>query len=97
MERSMHRGQTLVANLEPPGLPDPSQPTFHDVADCTQAAAMGRPLPRQVVLDPPLLQPLPVARRAVLSVAIQGLRPAPTAAARLSDRRYLVQQRHRLQ
>ena len=96
MERSMHRGQAIVANLEPPGLADPSQATFHHVADLTQAAAVGRPLPRQVVLDPPLLQPLSVARRAVLPVTVQGIRPAPPTAARLSDRRHLVQQGHRL-
>jgi hypothetical protein len=97
MERSMHRWQALVANLEPPGLPDPSQATFHYVADRTQAAAVWRPLPRQVVLDPPLLQPFPVARRAVLPVTVQSPRPAAPAAAGLSDRRHIVQQRHRLQ
>ena len=97
MERAMHRGQALVANLEAAGLPDPGQATFHHVADRTQAAAVGRPRPRQVVLDPPLLQPLPIARRAVLAIPVQGVRPASPAAARLSDRRHVVQQRHRLQ
>ena len=94
MERSMHCWQSLVANLETPGLPDPRQPTFHHVADLTQAAAVRRSRPRQVVLDPPLLQPLPVAWRAVLPVTVQSLRSAPSAAAGLSDRRYIVQQRH---
>ena len=96
MESAMHGGQALVANLEAPSLPDPSQPTFDHVADFTQAAAVRRPLPRQMVLDPPLLQSLAVARRAVLPVAIQGLRPATPTAARQSDRWHVVQQRHRL-
>ncbi len=96
MERSMHRWQAIVANLEPPGLADPSQATFHHVADLTQAAAVRRPLSRQVVLDLPLLQPLPVARRAVLPVTVQGLRPPPPATARLADRRHIVQPGHRL-
>jgi hypothetical protein len=95
MERSMHRWQSLVANLEPAGLPDPSEATFHHVADLTQATAVRRPLPRQVILDPPLLQPLLVARRAVLPITVQGIRPAPPAAAGLADRRYIIQQRHR--
>ena len=97
MERTMHGGQALVANLEPTGLADPSQALFHHVADFTQVTAVWRPRPRQVVLDAPLLQPRSVARRAVLPVPVQGLRPATPTAPRLSDRRHIVQQRHRLQ
>ena len=45
MERTMHRWQALVANLEPAGLSDPSQAPFHHVADLPQAAAVsGVPL-----------------------------------------------------
>ena len=49
MEGSMHRGESLVADLESPRLSDPSQAPLHHVADLTQAAAVWGPLPRQVV------------------------------------------------
>ena len=93
MERSMHRRQALVANLEPPGLADPSQTTFHHVADLPQTAAVRRSHPRQMVLDPPPLQPFLIARGPVLSIAVQGLRPALPTASGLSGRWHIVQQR----
>jgi hypothetical protein len=46
-----------------------------------------------VILDPPLLEPLAVARRPVMPVAVHGIRPA-AASARLSDQRDVVEQRH---
>lgn len=90
----MDRRQLVITDLQAAGLPDPSQRPLHDPADLTQPAPVGRPLPRQVVLDPSASQSLPVSRRPVLPVAVQGLRPATSAAARLADQRDIVEQRH---
>jgi hypothetical protein len=92
----MHGWQSVVANLEPPGLPDPGQSTFHHIADLPQAATMGGAWPRQVILDAPLLQPLAVATVTVGPVAVEGLRLAARAPARPLDWRNVVQQRQRL-
>lgn len=84
----------LVTDLRSPRLTDPGQRLLHDPADLAQPATVWRSRPRQVVLDPPLLEPLPVARRPILPVAVQGIRPTASAAARLLDQRDVVEQRH---
>jgi hypothetical protein len=76
-------------------LSDPGRRPLYNPADLAQAAAVWRSWPRQVVLDPSPLEPLPVARRPVLPVTLQGIRPTSSAAARLLDQRYVVEQRHR--
>jgi hypothetical protein len=50
---------------------------------------------RQVVLNPSPLEPLPVARRPVLPVAVQGIRPMASPPAWLPDQWNVVEQRHR--
>jgi hypothetical protein len=91
----MHCRQFLVTDLQSPRLSDPGQRTLDDPADLAQPAPMGRSRPRQVVLDPSPLEPSPVARRPVLPVAVQRVRPTASASARLPERRDIVEQRHR--
>ncbi len=91
----MDRRQFVVADLQSSRLPDPRQRPLHDPADLAQPAAVRCSRPRQVVLDPSPLQPLAVARRPVLPVAVQGIRPTASAAARLADQRDVIEQRHR--
>src|SRR5262249_45057460 len=67
VEGAMDGRQPVIADLQPSGLPDPGQGPFDHPADLAQAAAVRRPLPRQVVLDAPRLEALPVTRRAVLT------------------------------
>src|SRR5919109_2152547 len=97
MEGAMHRRQLLVTDLQAPRLADPGQRTLHDPADLAQAAAVRRPLPRQVALDPALLEALLVARRPILPVPVQRLRLAPRAAAPPADRRDVVHEVERLE
>lgn len=92
----MHRRQPVVPDLEPPGLSDPSQPAFHDVANLSQTAAVGRPRSRQVILDPPCLQALPVPLGPIGAVPVQRLRLAAWPPARPVDRRNVVEQGQRL-
>jgi hypothetical protein len=91
----MDRRQSFVTDLQSPRLSDPGQGPLHYPADLAQPAPVRRTLPRQVVLDASPLEPLLVARCPVLPVAVQGLRPTPSAAARLPDRRNIVEQRQR--
>src|SRR5215468_10327164 len=70
MERAMHRRQTVVANLEPTGLPHPGQASLHDLADLAQATAVRRPGTRQVIREAPLLQSLPGPRGAIGPVPV---------------------------
>jgi hypothetical protein len=93
----MHRRQLVVPDLQPPRLADPGQRALHHPADLAQAAAVWRPLSRQVVLDAPLLEALPIPRGAVLPVPIQRLWLPPRAAALAFDRRDVVHQVHRFQ
>ena len=51
----------------------------------------------QVILDPPFLQPLVVARRAIGAVSVQRLRLAAHLPVPVVDRRDVVEQRHRLE
>jgi hypothetical protein len=69
----MHGWQALVANLEPPRLSDPGQPPFDNVPDFPQPAPVGGTRPRQVILNPPFLQPVAVASRPIGPVSIHGL------------------------
>ncbi len=92
----MHRWQSVVPDLEPPGLSDPSQPAFHHVAHLPQAAAVGRPRSRQVILEPPGLQALPVPLGPIGSVPVQSLRRAAGAAPPPVDGRDIVEQGERL-
>jgi hypothetical protein len=85
----MARWQLVVADLQAAGLPDPCQGPFHHPADLAQAAAMRRPWPGQVVLDAPLLEPLPVPLSPVRPVSIQGLRLPSRPPAPAADRRFL--------
>jgi hypothetical protein len=91
----MDCGQFLVTDLQSPRLSDPRQRSLHHPANLTQPAAVRRTLPRQVVLDPSPFETLLVPRCPVLPVAVQSVRPTPSAAARLPDRRNIVEQRHR--
>src|SRR5438128_4193088 len=93
----MDRRQLVIPDFQPAGLPDPRERPFDDPADLAQAAPVRRPLPRQVVLDPPLLEATSIARRAVLPVPVQRLRLPPGAAAPPADRRDVVHQAHRLE
>src|SRR5262245_61480019 len=77
VEGAMDRWQLVVADLQPAGLPDPGQGPFHHPTDLAQAATMRRPWPRQVVLDAPLLEALPVSLGAVGPVPVQGQRLPP--------------------
>src|SRR5207237_5693510 len=95
MKSPMHRRQPVVADLQAPCLTDPGQRALHDPADLAQAAAMRRPLLRQVVFDPALLEALMVAWRAILPVPVQRLRLAPGPTALALDRRDVVHQVHR--
>src|SRR5947209_6522150 len=97
MEGPMHRRQPLVTDLQPTRLADPGERALHDPADLSQAAAVGRPRLRQVVLDPALLEAPMVPRRAVLPVAVQGLRLASRPAATPADRRDVVHEVHRFE
>jgi hypothetical protein len=90
----MDSRQSLVTDLQSPRLSDPRQRPLHYPADLTQPAPVRRSRPRQVVLDPAPLEPLPIARCPVLPVAVQRVWPPPSAAARLPDRRNIVEQRH---
>ena len=81
MESPMHRWQYIVPDLQAPRRADPGQRALHDPADLAQAAAVRRPLPRQVILDPALLEALSVPWRAVLPVSGQRLRLPPRPAA----------------
>ncbi len=92
----MHRRQSVVPDLEPPGLSDPSQPAFHHVAHFPQAATVRRPRPRQVILDPPCLQALPIPLGPIGSVPVQSLRLAAWPPTRPVDRRDGVEQGERL-
>jgi hypothetical protein len=95
VESSMDRRQSFVTDLQSPCLSDPRQRPLHHPADLAQPTPVRRTRPRQVVLDPSPLEPLLVARGPVLPVAIQSVRPTPSASARLPDRRNSVEQRHR--
>src|SRR5262249_15611275 len=97
MERSMHRWQPVVPDLQAPCLTDPGERAFHHPADFAQATAVRRPLLRQMVFDPALFESLMIARRAVLPVSIQGFRLPPRAAAPPTNRRDVIHQVHRLQ
>src|SRR5437762_340005 len=97
MESPMYRWQYVVTDLQSPRLADPGEHALHDPADLAQTAPVGRPLLRQVVLNPPLLEALVIPRRAILPVPVQGLRLAPRAAAPATDRWDVVHQVHRLQ
>ncbi len=92
----MHRRQSVVPDLEPPGPSDPSQPAFHHVANRPQAAAVGRPRSRQVILDPPCLQALPVPLGPIGSVPVQSLRLAAGPPPPPVDGRDIVEQGERL-
>jgi hypothetical protein len=87
--------QFVVTDLQAPRLSDPRQRPLHDPTDPTQATPVGRAWPRQVVLDPAPPQPLPVPRRPILPVAVQGVRPTASAAARLPNQRDVVERWHR--
>jgi hypothetical protein len=93
----MHRWQLVVTNLQSPRLTDPGQRALHDPANLSQAAAVRRPLPRQVVFDPPLPETLLIPRRPILPVPVQGLGPMPGAPAAPTDRRDVIHQVHRFQ
>src|SRR5436190_21166507 len=97
MEGPMHGWQHVVPDLQAARLADPGQGALHDPADLAQATAVRRPLPRQVVLDAPLLEALPVPRRAVLPVPVERLRPPPRPAALAANRRDVVHQIQRLE
>jgi hypothetical protein len=97
MESSMHRRQPIVTDLQAPCLADPGEGALHDPADFAQAAAVGRPLLRQMVFDPALFEALMIPRRAVLPVPIQGLRFPPRATAPPPDRRDVVHEVHRFE
>src|SRR5689334_8043498 len=88
----MHRWQSVVSDLEPPCLAYPSQTAFHHVADLSQAAAMSRPRPRQVVLDTPDFQGLPVLFAAIGAISVQRLRLAAWPPAWPLDRRDVIEQ-----
>jgi hypothetical protein len=92
----MHCRESVVPDLESPGLPDPGQAALYHVADHAQATAVRCPRPGQVVLDAPLLQALPVARRAIGSVPVQSFRLAARSAPSPADRRDVIEQRERL-
>jgi hypothetical protein len=96
MESPMHCRQPLVTELQSPCLANPGEGALHDPTDLAQAAAVWRPLLRQMVFDPSLLEALMISRGAILAVPIQGLRPSPRAAAPPPDRRDLVYKVHRL-
>ena len=91
----MDRRQSFVTDLQSPRLSDPSQRPLHHPADLTQPAPVWRARPRQVVLDPAPLQPLPVARCPILPVTVKRVRPTAPASTRLTDRWNIVEQRHR--
>src|SRR3954451_8686548 len=90
VEGPMDRGQPVVADLQAAGLPDPCQGPFHHPADLAQAAPVRRPRPRQVVLDTPRLEPLPVPLGPERPVPIQGLRLSPRSPTPTADRRDIV-------
>ena len=90
----MRRRQFLVPDLQASRLSDPGQRPLHDPADLAQPATVWRSRLRQVVLNPSPLEPLPVARRPVLPVAVQGIRPMASPPAWLPDQRDVVEQRH---
>src|SRR5262245_61686616 len=92
----MDRRQLVLPDLQPPCLPHPGQRPFHHVADLAPPAPVWRPLPRQVVLDTALLEPLLVARRAVGAISIQGPWLVPGPAAPDPDGRDVVHQLQRL-
>jgi hypothetical protein len=85
----IQRGEK-VAEVRPSGLHD-------ELSVRTQAAAVRRPLLRQVVFNPSLFEALMISRRAILAVPIQGFRFPPRAAAPPTDRRDIVHQVHRLE
>jgi len=89
----MYRRQSIVADLEPPRLPDPSQPALHDVPHGTQTTAMRSPGLPQVIRDTPFLQSLPVPPGAIGPIPVQGLRLAAWPAPRPVDRWDVVEQR----
>jgi hypothetical protein len=91
----MHRWQPVVTDLQSPRLTDPGQRALHDPANLAQAAAVRRPLPRQVVFDPSLLETLLIPRRPILPVPVQGLGPPPGATTAPADRRDVIHQVHR--
>lgn len=74
--------QLLISDLQPTGMANPSQRPLDHLADAAQPAAVGRPRPREVVLDPSLAEPAPVRWRAVgaVAVGVHGPAPRPTAA-----------------
>lgn len=88
----MHRDRDLVADLQPPGLPDPGERPLDDPADPAQAAAVRHPRGGQLALDPPPLPLGAVARRAIGPVAMHWSRPPARAAAPAADRRDVVEE-----
>ena len=97
MERTMHRWQYVVPDLQPPRLADPGERALHDPADLPQAAAVRRPLPRQVVLDAALLEASLVPWRAVLSVLLQRLWLPSWPTALAANGRDVVHEVHRFE
>ena len=93
----MDRRQLVIPDLQSAGAPDPLQGAFDDPADLPQAAAVRRPLSRQVVFDPPLLETPSIPRRAVLPVPVQRLRLPPRPATLAADRRDVVHEGHRFE
>jgi len=87
VERAVDRRQLVIADLQPPCLPDPRERALDDPPDLAQATAVRRPPPLQALL---------VARDAVLPVPVQRRRLASSATPRLADRRDLVKQRQGL-
>src|SRR5512143_1397100 len=61
VERSMDRRQSFITDLQSPRLSDPRQRPLYDPTDLAQPTSVGRTRPRQMVLDPSLLEPLLVA------------------------------------
>src|SRR5438876_12125979 len=83
MQRSMRRGQLLVADFQPSGLADPAQRALDHLPHASQSAAVGHSRLGQMIFDVPLSQAAVIDRRAIGAIAVRVARatPRPSASA----------------
>ena len=95
MERTMHRWQDIVPDLQASRLADPGEGTLHDPADLAQAAAVRCPLPCQVVLEPRSFRPcrfrgVPYCRSPYSAFGLRRGRPRGPRMGGMSSTRFIA-------
>src|SRR6266545_2311423 len=96
MECTMDGREFLIADLQATGLANPAQRPLHHVSHFSQAAAVRHAWRCQMVLDATFAQTAAIARCAIGPITVHPVGMASRTPAPLTDRRDLIEQRHRL-